>query len=454
MSNRAQALPARAARQQSFYRLRLASLLAQLLREKPSFWFLNLYLFFEYVRPQSLYPVIDVLPFGTLALGGVMLSFVAEGRPLRFRSAADGILLAFFGIAVASSIFAYYPAVSYENMYVLVSWVIVYFLITNVVVSERQLLIFTIAFLLYSFKMSQHGTRSWASIGFQFRDWGTYGAPGWFQNSGEFGIQMCIFFPIAAYLWLGLRKYWPVWKSVLIFLLPLTAVTGMVASSSRGALLGGGVVGIWMLFKSKYKVRGLVTLAILGSLLYAIIPTQQRDRIESSGSDATSIQRIEMWKDGIQIAADHPILGIGYFNWIPYRAAAGERSLLSHNIFVQCVSELGFTGLGALLALIWAAFWMTYKARKRIESPQTGSPFLWYLSLGLDGALVGFLTSGFFVTVLYYPFLWIHLAFCASLYSIVMAPDRQGRRRRISPTRTQPSAPIATPQLERGVGLR
>ena len=35
---------------------------------------------------------------------------------------------------------------------------------------------------------------------------------------------------------------------------------------------------------------------------------------------------------------------------------------------------------------------------------------------GLDGALVGFLVCGFFVTVLYYPYFWINLAMTTSLY--------------------------------------
>lgn len=390
-------------------------------REKPSFWALNVYLFFEYVRPQSIYTSIDVLPWGVISLGAVVLTFVAEGFRVRVRSPADGLMLAFLGVIVLSSIFAFVPPVAFENLYIVVTWVLVYFLITNIVVSERRLFVFMIGFLLYSFKMSQHGTRSWASIGFQFRDWGTYGAPGWFQNSGEFGIQMTIFFPLALYLWLGLRKEWPAWKSVPLLLLPVTALLGMVASSSRGALLGGATVGLWMLFRSRYKARGLMAVVALGAVLFVITPPEQKARLGASGSDGTSVERLEMWKDGLRIAAEHPVLGIGYWNWIPYRESQGKRRLLSHNIFIQCVSELGFLGLAVLLALITSCFWMNHATRRRLRRlpPDGRSPFLASLSLGLDGAMIGFLTSGFFVTVLYYPFLWMNLALTAALYSIV-----------------------------------
>jgi hypothetical protein len=34
---------------------------------------------------------------------------------------------------------------------------------------------------------------------------------------------------------------------------------------------------------------------------------------------------------------------------------------------------------------------------------------------GLDGAMIGFVVSGFFVTVLYYPYFWINLAMTVAL---------------------------------------
>lgn len=399
--------------------LRARDLFRYLLAEKPAFLFLNVYMFFEYVRPQSLYPVIDVLPYGTLALAGVLISFVLEGRGIRMRSPADAMLGAYLVIVLLSSVVAYSPEYAYENLYVFISWVLVYFLIVNIVVTESRLFIFTLGFLLYSFKMSQHGTRSWAAIGFQFRDWGTYGAPGWFQNSGEFGIQMTIFFPLALYVWIELRKQWPWWKSLLFVSMPVTAVLGMIASSSRGALLGGAAAAMWMLFKSRYKVRGFTVLAVLAVVLYALIPAEQKGRLSDSGSDKTSVERLDMWKDGLQIAREHPLLGVGYFNWIPYRVAQGKRMLLSHNIFIQCMTELGYTGLMVLLALIGSMFWMNNESRRRLRRLPDRKPFLWSMAYGLDAALIGFLCSGFFVTVLYYPFLWINLAFTTALYSIL-----------------------------------
>jgi len=45
-----------------------------------------------------------------------------------------------------------------------------------------------------------------------------------------------------------------------------------------------------------------------------------------------------------------------------------------------------------------------------------GNKFILYMAHGLDGALVGYLVSGFFVTVLYYPYFWINLSMTVALH--------------------------------------
>ena len=44
--------------------------------------------------------------------------------------------------------------------------------------------------------------------------------------------------------------------------------------------------------------------------------------------------------------------------------------------------------------------------------------FVYYMAHGLDGALVGFIVSGLFVTVLYYPYFWINFAMTVALNGI------------------------------------
>ena len=79
----------------------------------------------------------------------------------------------------------------------MLTWVLVYFLTISIVNTEKRMIIFLLFYFLFNFKMSQHGTISWASRGFSFAGWGLVGSPGWFRNSGEFAIQMIIFGSLA-----------------------------------------------------------------------------------------------------------------------------------------------------------------------------------------------------------------------------------------------------------------
>jgi hypothetical protein len=99
---------------------------------------------------------------------------------------------------------------------------------------------------------------------------------------------------------------------------------------------------------------------------------------------------------------------------------------LPHNIFVQAGAELGYTGLFAFLLLIGYTFVTNYRTR-RLAGRSPGNRFLFCMAYGLDGALVGYLVSGFFVTVLYYPYFWINFAMTVALHRAAM--EQWGRAR-------------------------
>ncbi len=402
------------------YSLRPSAIWAFLKRQPPSFWFICIYLFFEYVRPQQIYKPILGPPYARITLLLALASFVLERRKLKF-GLPDALIAIFSIVVVASSMTAFDPSASYEKLMDYFSWVLIYFLIANSVDTEKRFLVFMLSFLLYSFKMSQFGTRSWAADGFAFRSWGTTGAPGWFQNSGEFGIQMCIFLPLIVAFIVALGKHWPSWLRWAAWGVAATAVTGIVASSSRGAFVGLAAVVLWLLLKSRKRVRAVLVTLVLAGIVYVITPAEQKLRFQEVGEDKTSISRTKMWKQGLQMMGDYPLLGIGYANWPKYHAVHyGGTGLLVHNVFIQAGSELGYSGLVTFLALIGCTFIINRRTRKLSASAPDRARFIFYMAQGLDGALVGFIASGFFISVLYYPFFWINFAMTVALHNAAL----------------------------------
>jgi putative inorganic carbon (HCO3(-)) transporter len=389
--------------------------------QKASFWFVCIYLFFEYIRPQQIYTAILGPPYARIAIVLALITFVMEQRKVRF-GGPEFLVTIFSLVVLLSSVNAFDPALSYDHFSIYFSWVVVYVLIANTMDTEQRFFVFMLSFLLYSFKMAEFGTRSWASAGFAFRSWGTTGSPGWFQNSGEFGIQMCIFLPLIAAFILAVGDRWPRWGRWIAWAAAGTAITSIVGSASRGALIGLATLVIWGMVVSKKRGRTLFAVIAITAFVYVILPAEQKTRLQSMGDDQTSTERTTMWKHGIEMMRDNPILGIGYENWRKYNTIRyGGDGLLVHNTFVQAGSELGYTGLLAFIALIICTFVINRRTRKLAGPHPESGRFVFFMAHGLDGALVGFIASGFFISVLYYPFFWINLAMTVALHNAAIA---------------------------------
>ena len=371
-------------------------------------------------------------------------AFLMDGKKLAFPTVAGFTLILFSAVLLLSSVTAYRPDVSMDTLDMYFEWFFIVFLIINIVTTEDRFVVFMLLFLLCSFKMSQHGFRTWVERGGAFAGSGAVGGPGFFENSGEFGIQMCVFVPLSlAFIW-ALHHRWPRWKKGVLALLPITGLISIVASSSRGAIVGIAFVGLWwwVAVNRRQRIRGLVWVGVVALAVFAIVPQRSRDRFNRAGQDDTSTQRTVRWAEGIQMARERPILGVGYNNWTVYHQdhfPSGRGSLLSHNIFVQVGATLGYTGLLAFLFMIAAKFRVNWQTRRLARKTPGDNRFAYPMAFGLDGAMVGYLASGFFVTVFYYPYFWVNLAMTIALHRAMVAKARQARKDRGRPPSGQRS---------------
>jgi O-antigen ligase len=404
-----------------FYAIKIKSLWKGMRQEPLSFWCLIVYFFFEYVRPQQIYPVIDIIPWSQLMLLATAISVYLD-RSVRWVSNIENkLFILFCFIIVLSSVFAFKPSVSLADWKVMFNWFLVYFFLILIVNSEKRFFLFTLFYLLFSFKMAQHGFFSWARRGFSFTNWGLKGPSGWFSNSGEFAIQMLIFSTLSAAFVMALREHWQGrLKRWFFYMMPFTGIMSVMGASSRGAQLALAVIGGLLLIKSKARFKTYITLAFLGVLLFLILPEQQIERFTSIGEDSTSLTRLAYWKFGLQVMHEHPLLGVGYGNWLSYATFKVPEGIIwgriqePHNIFIQGGAELGYTGL--ICFIVMALFVFITNARTRALGKRLHNKFLTYMAYGLDAGLVGYLVAGFFVTVLYYPFFWVQMAMTVALH--------------------------------------
>ncbi|MDG9667860.1 O-antigen ligase family protein [Hahella sp. CR1] len=380
------------------------------------------YLFFEYVRPQSIYLWLNILPWVPLFIMSAFLFHCVEKKKKVDTGHGINKLMVLYGVVVLlSSAASEYSGASFNRLWTFFDWFLFYFMIVTIVNNEKRFYIFFLSFLIYSFKMSQHGFISWMNRGFAFASWGVTGAPGWFQNSGEVGIQMAIFTPLSVAFLLGIslyiNKYWKIFFS----LFPFTAIGTVIASSSRGALVAVIGIGVLALAKTKHFFKTAIVAGLVGWIVVVSVPDEFKARFETSGEDRTSLHRIERWEQGWETMKKYPVLGVGHEAWTTYHprhfSSEVKGSKLVHNIFVQCGTELGFAGITVLVLLILASFVTDYKVRKLAKKME--NRLYHSLAFGFDFAMIGFLISASFVTVLYYPYLWIHLALVVCMHNSI-----------------------------------
>ena len=408
--------------------LKVGSIWLAFKQQSFAFWMVCAYLFFEYVRPHSIIPALDILPWAQTFLLLSIVGLLADRNHKWVKSPINVWMLLFFLIIIFSSVFAYDQAIAWKHLPDFYTWLIIYFVVINSVTNEQRFFIFLMIFVLASAKLAFFGARTWAFRGFGFTSWGLMGPPGFFQNSGELAIQMSIFFGLSVSIFTALKnkvkglRYW------FLFLCPIAAAMTIMGANSRGAQLALAVQ-LLIIFKSKLSLKRVFWSLLVAILIYSFFPAQQLERFRSIGEDDTSQQRILYWENGLDMLHDHPMTGVGYFNYPLYyntfysqdlvgmRARKGAE--LPHNIFVQVGAELGFFGLLIYVALILQGISINARQKKLLLSAGKAMHWAFHMAIGLNVGLVGFFIAGQFVSVVYYPFFWISLALSVALGNIL-----------------------------------
>ena len=156
-------------------------------------------------------------------------------------------------------------------------------------------MILLIIIALASAKMSIYGAKSWMMRGFSFTSWGLKGPPGFFENSGEFAIQMLVFFCFSLYLYFAFKDRVTGWRKWALLAAPITAGMSVMGASSRGSQLALFVLLYLIFLHGKVSIRDLALAGVLGFVTYNILPAEQLERFQSMGEDKSSMQRMMYW---------------------------------------------------------------------------------------------------------------------------------------------------------------
>jgi probable O-glycosylation ligase (exosortase A-associated) len=276
------------------------------------------------------------------------------------------------------------------------------------------------------------------------------GVGSFLTDENDFALAMNIALPYAVALLI-------LAKSVARRLFLLAAITlflaAIVATASRGGFIGLVSVAVMLWFRSRRKLRGLVgvvCLAFVFVLVSRSLTTIGRDgqtasywdrmmTIDSAAEEGdTGKTRLEMWAIGWNMFKDNPILGVGPGNY-PHRAAEYETEYMTghgrhawgrvaHSVYFTLLPESGLAGTLVFVSIIVLGWHSRRQVQKRCRQvarhPTVGdsgadkATTLGQFAAAMDVALVTFLVTGVFLSVLYYPHVWLLTAMTATLVAI------------------------------------
>jgi probable O-glycosylation ligase (exosortase A-associated) len=211
----------------------------------------------------------------------------------------------------------------------------------------------------------------------------------------------------------------------------LAVLTGVsvIGSYSRGALLGGTAMALFLWLKSSSKLKTGLLFALAVPLLLAAMPEQWMGRMHSIDDyqqDASAMGRINSWSFAINVANRIP-LGGGFATFTPqiFQLYAPDPTIffVAHSIYFQVLGEHGYIGLFLYLLMFFFA-WRTGTriARKCGTNPE----YAWAATTArmCQVSIIGYMTAGAFLAMAYYDLPYYVLAILVCIEKVLfIAPQ-------------------------------
>lgn len=283
------------------------------------------YLLVEYMRLSAQYPPLRVFQIGKVVVALALLGWLFSRRPssgdisaIRAIDITMGFLLF---ATLLSTLFANRIDLAWKGYIELLKWALIYFLMGRILTSTWRYRIFAFLFLLLNLKLAQAAVRyfystraAWDEVA-AVREGARAGTVGFFSNSADLGVAMCVVWPLAVMLLFTKQKIH--WR-VLLLTCSGVFLVAILVSGSRGALVGAICVVLAGLISGKRKVAAiLMILLLLPGVLY-VLPGASKERFKSAmnpETDVTASSRLVFWRAGLRMFADHPLLGVGMKNF-------------------------------------------------------------------------------------------------------------------------------------------
>ena len=227
-----------------------------------------------------------------------------------------------------------------------------------------------------------------------------------------------------------------------VLLLGSAAVSALALfrTESRGGIVALGVTFLAALVLSgpvrPYVVPVILAVTGAGVFYYTLVaPPESLARIAAFRAGGGS-GREDLWTVAVEVARDHPVLGVGIGNLRVVEPAyaiadidlryvkfvAGDPQV-AHNTYLNLLAELGVVGLVAFLAVLGSALVVAFRAVRVFKA--AGDREMEILARGLLIGTIGMLAAFFFISEQYGKQLPLLLGVMTALFTLATVARRE-----------------------------
>ena len=405
---------------------------------KVGFYLVLAYLFFEFGRPQEMIPGLGVIPFGAGLSVLILLKVLMSGK-LDFSRLQTKLwlpLLVVMAIHVPIAVNNFHALMTFKDMCLL--YCVYLGILTFVDSLDKMMMMMKLWVGILVFLAVMGIAHGGSGIG------------GWMGDENDFCMVMNMAVPFGYFLLFSVSG--AVEKMKYLGSLGLFILAAM-ASLSRGGFFGLASVGAYCWYRSPKKLNALIVVGVAVLFMLLLAPENYWDEISSSTSDETMSDegtggaRLYTWGIGMKMFYSNPIIGIGQanfpwtFNIYEEGETFNDRSFggrQAHSAWVTLISELGLAGIVIIGGMLLQCYKDLKFVRIRLspvrarqkhgQTVQAGEDVRVYLARAMEGSLIGFIVSGIFISILWYPALWVMLAFVVALRNISEAEGGELRQ--------------------------
>ena len=382
--------------------------------QRVSYWLLVTFLGLLYANLPIVFPASEVIHPAKILAGAGILAVLNETFVQRRKFEVcwpdAGLMLAFLGAAALSCVGALWPGYAADAVSDLAKMTIVYFFLVTCANNEQGLRgvmwVMVLGGLLPALGTIKNylqgnvteGRAAWVGI---------------FANPNEVAYSLAILLPLMAYL--GSTRGWL--TRVVLTGIAALFVTAIFVTFSRGGLIGlGAALGIYAWRKRSVWFQVVLAGAVVAGLFFGAQHWSRQQDFSQLDQDVSFQQRLATSKAGIDMFLDHPLLGVGIacsvVAWPLYAPhdLYTRGALITHNTFIQALSETGILGFIPFVLFIIAGISHTFKLATGKDRRLSG------IGVALEAALWGFvvcgMSGGYVLT--WFPYLLLGLAGAAT----------------------------------------